>query len=163
MPFEDRSVNQDNVIQHFIGPLWSRLISLVEPLQAVAQLAARLYVGQVFFLSGLTKLRDWDITLSLFEDEYKVPLLSPSLAAWMGTGGELVLPVLLVLGLFGRFGALGLFVMNIVAVISLAEIPEPALNQHIFWGSLLAGLVLWGPGPLSADRLLGLEPPRRAG
>lgn len=120
-------------------------------LQPLAQLAARWHVAQVFFLSGLTKIRDWDTTLALFQDEYHVPLLPPQLAALMGTGGELVLPVLLLLGLGGRFAALGLSVMNVVAVLSLPEMPEPALNLHIFWGSLLLGLLLWGPGRLSLD------------
>lgn len=119
--------------------------------QALAQLAARWHVAQVFFLSGLTKLRDWDTTLALFQDEYRVPLLPPPLAAVLGTGGELLLPVLLLLGLGGRFAALGLSVVNVVAVLSLAELPEPALNLHIFWGSLLLGLLLWGPGRLSLD------------
>ena len=98
-------------------------------LQPVAALLDRLYVDQVFFLSGLTKIRDWDITLSLFMDEYKVPLLPPALAAMMGTAGELVLPVLLVLGLGGRFAAVGLSVVNVVAVVSLAEIAPAALQQ----------------------------------
>lgn len=123
-------------------------------LQPVAALLARLYVAQVFFLSGLTKIRDWDITLALFMDEYKVPLLPPALAAVMGTAGELVLPVLLVLGLGGRFAALGLSVVNVVAVLSLAEIAPAALQQHVFWGALLAGLAIYGPGRFSADYVL---------
>ena len=129
-----------------------RLRRGLESLQPAAQLAARLYVAQAFFASGLTKLRDWDITLALFQDEYHVPLLPPELAAWMGTGGELVLPVLLVLGLFGRCAALGLSVVNVVAVLSLEEIAPAALQQHVFWGSLLAALVLWGPGRWSLDQ-----------
>jgi putative oxidoreductase len=128
--------------------------ALLNALQPLAALAARLYVAQVFFLSGLTKLRDWGTTVALFTDEYKVPLLSPQLAAFMGTAGELVLPVLLVLGLGGRFAALGLFVVNAVAVIALADIPPAALQQHILWGALLAGLAVYGPGAWSLDRLL---------
>lgn len=128
-----------------------RAIAGLEALQPLALLAARLYVAQVFFLAGLSKLRDWDITLALFADEYRVPWLSTELAAWLGTGGEVVLPVLLALGLFGRLAALGLFVVNAVAVISLAEIGPAALQQHQFWGSLLLGLLLWGPGRWSVD------------
>jgi putative oxidoreductase len=123
-------------------------------LQPVAALLARLYVAQVFFLSGLTKIRDWDITLALFMDEYKVPLLPPAMAAVMGTAGELVLPVLLVLGLGGRFAALGLSVVNVVAVLSLAEIAPAALQQHVFWGALLAGIAIYGPGRFSVDHWL---------
>ena len=131
---------------------WSLLTRALDALQPLAALLARLYVAQVFFLSGLTKLRDWGTTVALFTDEYKVPLLSPPLAAAMGTLGELALPVLLVVGLGGRFSALGLFVVNAVAVISLSEIAPAALQQHVFWGSLLAGLAIYGLGPWSLDR-----------
>ncbi|MEP6791065.1 MAG: DoxX family protein [Ramlibacter sp.] len=134
--------------------LWNRLVVALEALQPAAALAARIYVGQVFFMSGLTKIRSWETTVALFTDEYKVPLLPPELAAVMGTTGELLLPVLLVLGLGGRFAALGLFVVNAVAVISLSEIAPAALQGHIFWGSLLAGLAIYGPGPWSLERLV---------
>ncbi len=131
-----------------------RIVGVLEALQPLAQLAARLYVGQAFFLSGLTKIRDWDTTLALFMDEYHVPLLPSGVAAVMGTAGELGLPVLLVLGLAGRFAAAGLSFVNVVAVLSLAEIAPAALQQHEFWGSLLLGLLLWGPGRWSADAWL---------
>ena len=127
---------------------------LMNTLQTPAALLARLFVAQVFFASGLTKLRDWDITLALFMDEYKVPLLSPQIAAWLGTAGELGLPVLLVVGLGGRFAALGLSVVNAVAVVSLAEIAPAALQQHFTWGVLLAGLAIYGGGRWSLDALL---------
>jgi putative oxidoreductase len=149
------------------SPLWQRLlgawrllVAALDSLQPLAALAARVYVGQAFFLSGLTKLRDWETTLALFTDEYHVPLLPSALAAVMGTAGELVLPVLLVLGLGGRFAALGLFVVNAVAVVSLQEIAPAAFQQHLFWGSLLAGIAIFGPGAWSLERLVG---PRLAG
>ena len=137
--------------------LWAlaeRAIRAVEWLQPAAQLLARWYVAGVFFRSGLTKLRDWETTIALFTDEYHVPLLSPGVAAILGTGAELLLPALLLLGLGGRFAAAGLFVLNIVAVISVADMPEAALQGHVFWGSLLAALVLWGPGRWSLDAFL---------
>jgi putative oxidoreductase len=134
--------------------VWDLLVAGLESLQPVAQLAARVYVGHAFFASGLTKIRDWDTTLLLFTEDYQVPLLPPELAAYMGTAGELVLPVLLVLGLGGRFAALGLSVVNLMAVLSLSDIPPAALQQHVFWGSLLLALALWGPGKLSLDRLI---------
>ena len=132
--------------------LWGGLTRLLDMLQPLAALLARLYMAQVFFLSGLTKIRDWGTTVALFTDEYKVPMLSPAAAAAMGTTGELLLPVLLVLGLGGRFSPLGLFVVNAVAVISLSEIAPAALQQHLFWGSLLAALSIYGLGPWSVDR-----------
>ncbi len=140
-----------------LARLWAlgeRAIGGLDALRPLAQLAARIYVGSVFFRSGLTKLRDWDSTLALFMDEYHVPLLNPTVAAFMGTGAELALPVLLVAGLFGRFAAAGLSVLNVVAVLSLMDVPDAALQGHVFWGSLLAALLLWGPGALSLDFFL---------
>lgn len=138
-----------------LARLWSageRAIAALERLQPAAQLAARLYVASVFFRSGLTKVRDFDTTIALFTDEYHVPLLDPTVAAVAGTTGELVLPVLLALGLAGRLAAAGLSVVNLVAVLSLMEIAEAALQGHVFWGSLLAALLIWGPGRWSLDR-----------
>jgi putative oxidoreductase len=133
--------------------LWSAVTQALNATQPLAALAARVYLAQVFFLSGLTKIRDWETTLLLFTEEYKVPLLSPQLAAISGTAGELVLPVLLLIGLAGRFSALGLSVVNVVAVVSLAEIAPAALQQHITWGVLLAALAVYGVGKWSVDCL----------
>ncbi len=131
--------------------LFHALNATLDALQPAATLLARGYVAEAFFKSGLTKLRDWETTLALFHDEYAVPLLAPDVAAVMGTGGELVLPVLVILGLGGRIGALGLSVMNGVAVLSLAEIAPAALQQHITWGVVLAGLALFGSGRWALD------------
>lgn len=138
-----------------LAKLWSlseQGIAGLNALQPAAQLLARLYIAQVFFQSGLTKIRDFDTTIALFMDEYHVPLLNPTVAAYMGTAAELCLPVLLVLGLGGRFAAAGLFVLNAVAVLSLMDVAPAAFQQHMFWGSLLAALLLWGPGKWSVDR-----------
>lgn len=104
-----------------------------------------------FFRSGLTKIADWGTTLALFRDEYMVPLLPPDLAAYAGTFGELFFPVLLITGLCGRLSALSLFMVNVMAVLSLSDVAPAALQQHQFWGALLLGLVLWGPGKWSLD------------
>ena len=137
-----------------VSRAWLWLARPMNALQPLLALLGRLYVAQAFFLSGLTKLRDWDTTLDLFADEYHVPLLSPTVAAYLGTGGELVLPVLLVLGLGGRVAALGLLFVNGVAVLSLTDIAPAALQQHISWGIVLAVLAVWGSGPVALDRWL---------
>jgi putative oxidoreductase len=129
-------------------------VRALNTLQPVAALGARLYVANVFFTSGLTKLRDWNITLALFMDEYKVPFLAHDVAAVLGTGGELVLPVLLALGLGSRFAAIGLSVVNVVAVLALADIAPAALQQHQFWGALFAGLAVFGPGRFALDHFV---------
>lgn len=146
-------MNSSLFFKQALLPRAQRAIAGLEALQPLALLAARLFVAQAFWRSGMTKLRDWETTLALFANEYQVPLLPPELAAVLGTGGELLLPLLLAAGLFGRFAAAGLSVINAVAVLSLAEIALAALQQHQFWGSLLIGLLLWGPGRWSLDAL----------
>lgn len=126
-------------------------ISLLEP---VALLAARFYVGWAFFASGLTKLRDWDSTLMLFEYEYQVPALSYELAAYLGTASEIILPLLLMAGLASRFSALGLFFVNIVAVISLEDIAPAAYAEHVLWGVLLLQVVIFNGGRFALDRIV---------
>jgi len=120
----------------------------------VADLCVRLWVAMVFFKSGLTKIQSWDTTVLLFTHEYHVPLLSPELAAVLGTATELVAPVFLALGLGGRIAAAVLFVFNVVAVLAYPELEGPGLQQHYVWGILLAVTLLHGPGALSLDRLL---------
>ncbi|WP_260602585.1 DoxX family protein [Variovorax sp. MHTC-1] len=124
-------------------------------LAPLADLAVRLFVAAVFFKSGLTKIATWSSTLALFENEYAVPLLPPEIAAWLGTGVELVFPVLLAIGLGSRFSALVLFVFNIVAVISYPDLGAVGLRDHQTWGLLLLVSLLHGPGRLSLDHLIG--------
>lgn len=134
--------------------LIERVLGGLEAGGHVLDLAIRLYVANVFFRSGLLKIGNWDGTLYLFENEYKVPLLAPVAAAWLGTFAELFFPVFLAVGLATRFAALALFAFNIVAVISfwhvLGQNPA-ALNSHLYWGVLLAVTLLHGPGKLSFD------------
>ena len=132
-----------------------RVIVLVEDwLTPTFDLAIRLYVANVFFKSGLTKIQDWSSTVALFQYEYQVPVLPPELAALMGTAGELGLPVLLALGLAGRFGAAGLSVMNVVAVVAYADISDLGRQDHVLWGALLLVTLLHGPGRWSLDHWL---------
>ena len=65
---------------------------------SLVQLFMRIAVGSVFFNAGLLKYRSWEVTLLLFRDEYKVPLLNPALAARMATFNELTFSTLLFLG-----------------------------------------------------------------
>lgn len=134
-----------------LGHVVQPVVKGLEALAPLLDLGIRLYVANVFFKSGLTKLQSWDTTLALFEHEYHVPLLSPELAATLGTATELGFPVLLALGLAGRFSALALFALNIVAVVSYPDLNEAGLKDHLYWGILLAVTALHGPGKLSLD------------
>jgi putative oxidoreductase len=135
--------------------LYCKSAGLIDKLQPLLLLGFRLYVARVFFLSGLTKIHDWSITLALFTDEYHVPLLPPAVAATMGAATELSMPILLALGLGTRFGAFVLFFFNIIAVISYPALPDIAIKDHILWGTMILVLLLCGPGKISLDHLLG--------
>ena len=131
-----------------------RLIGWLHGAAHVLDLGIRLYVAEVFFRSGLVKIRNWDGTLYLFANEYRVPLLPPELAAWLGTFGELFFPPLLALGLAARFAALSLSVVNVVAVIAFWHVlsgNQAALMSHLYWGLLLLVTLCHGPGKIALD------------
>lgn len=126
----------------------------LEFLQPLLDLGIRLYVANIFWKSGLSKLASFDTTVALFTDEYKVPLLTPELAAVSAIFVELVFPVLLAIGLSGRLAAGILFVFNIIAVISYPDLNEVGVKEHFYWGILLLVPLLHGPGRLSIDHYL---------
>ncbi|KPC50414.1 DoxX family protein [Amantichitinum ursilacus] len=131
--------------------LYARFELCCTALQPAFALGVRLYLARVFWLSGLTKLRSWDSTLYLFTSEYHVPLLPPAVAAVMGAGGELLLPLLLLTGWAGRFGATGLLILNCVAVISYPGLEPIQIKDHVLWGILLVYLMVHGMGAWSVD------------
>jgi len=118
---------------------------------AVLALPLRLAVATVFWNSAIAKLANWDTALSLFADEYKVPLLPPEVAAYMAATIELTTPVLLVLGLLTRPAAFVLLAMT--AVIEMFVYPQ-AWPTHIQWAAMLLILLTRGAGAFSIDYLL---------
>jgi putative oxidoreductase len=118
---------------------------------ALLALPLRIAMATVFWNSAMTKLADWNATLSLFANEYQVPLLPPRIAADIALAIELVTPPLLVMGLLTRAAAL--VQLGMTAVIEIFVYPE-AWPTHIQWAAMLLILLCRGPGALSLDRLL---------
>jgi len=118
---------------------------------AIIELTMRIGVGAVFFKSGMLKYNSWEFAIKLFEDEYKVPLLSPTVAAWLAMVNELTFPVLLFVGLATRLATLPLLGMTFV--IQVFVYPQ-AWTEHLLWASLLVYLLTRGPGALSLDHLI---------
>jgi putative oxidoreductase len=131
--------------------LVSKANALLTQLTPLGDLILRCWVAFAFFVSGLTKIQNWNSTVYLFNEEYHVPLLPPEVAAYFGTGTELCFPVLLAFGLFGRLAAAVLIIFNIAAVISYPDLGAAGLEQHAVWGIMLLVCVLHGPGKWSAD------------
>ena len=118
---------------------------------ALLAIPLRLAVATVFWNSAMAHLASWDTTLALFADEYKVPILSPDLAAYMAVSIEVSTPILLVLGLLTRPASLVL--LGMVTFIEVFVYPQ-AWPTHIQWAAMLLVLLARGPGKLSLDWLV---------
>jgi putative oxidoreductase len=129
-----------------------RLVGLLDrvPYMLLA-LPLRVGAAAVFWNSAMAKLANWDTTIELFTDEYKVPLLPPELAANLALSIEVTTPVLLVLGLLTRAAALVLLGMTAVIEIFVYPLAWPT---HIQWAAMLLVLLCRGAGKLSLDHVV---------
>ena len=118
---------------------------------SIIQLAGRIGVGATFFKAGLLKYQSWEFTVRLFQEEYRVPLLDPAVAARIAMVQELSIPILLFLGLATRAATLPL--LGMIAVIQTFVYPN-AYNEHLVWGAILVLLLTRGPGVFSVDYLI---------
>lgn len=92
-------------------------------------------------------------TITLFANEYDLPILPPAVAAWMATLAEFVLPLLLVVGLASRLSAMALLAMTLV--IQFLVYPEAWWGTHALWIVMAGYLAVYGPGRASLDHLVG--------
>ncbi|MBV1705154.1 MAG: DoxX family protein [Hyphomicrobiales bacterium] len=123
-------------------------------------LVCRIGLAQVFWSSAQAHLANWDATLTLFAEEYRVPLLPPEFAANLAVLVEQVAPPLLVLGLATRMTATGL--LGMTAVIEVFVYPQ-AWPTHIQWFAMILVLLRGGPGLVSLDAAIRrFFAPRRA-
>lgn len=150
-------------------PMVSAIAALIRLLERIPHsllaVLARFSIAAVFWKSGQTKVQgfavdvisgtyQWgwpslsDSAVTLFRDEYRVPLLNPSVAAHMAAFAEHVFPVFLLLGLGTRFAALALLGMTLV--IQSFVYPD-AYPTHGTWATVLLFLMTTGPGRLSLD------------
>ncbi len=133
-----------------------QVFNLLDKTQPSFWLLIRVWIAYIFFMSGLTKIEDFEVTLFLFENEYAVPFISPYFAALSATFFELVCPVALVLGIAVRFAVLPLLVMTAVIQFSYQE-----HIQHYYWAIFLIGLLVHGAGKWSMDYFLQCSKQRK--
>lgn len=136
--------------------------------QSLIALLGRFAMAAVFWKSGQTKVEGlsidlidgtfhlgWprltDSAIYLFREEYRLPFLSPELAASMAAVAEHLFPILLLVGLGTRFSALAL--LGMTAVIQTLVYPD-AYPTHATWAAVLLYLIAVGPGRLSVDHWL---------
>lgn len=138
---------------------WAAVSDRLEALMShnLIALAARFGLGGIFFYSGRTKVTGFltvnDNAYTLFEEDYKLPLLSPELGAHLAAYAEHLFPLLLALGLATRLSALGLLAMTVV----IQFVYPSAWPTHLTWAVGLLYLAGRGGGTLSLDRLFGIR------
>ncbi|WP_165837512.1 DoxX family protein [Zavarzinia aquatilis] len=141
----------------FAGRL-RRLAALAEPFGLVG---LRLGIGLVFWKSASTRFDGFglsDQAIFLFQEIYRVPVLPPEVAAYLGTAAEAGGAWLLFLGLFTRLGALAL--LGVTAMIQfVVPFTGDGVNfnpvELFLWGGALVTLLARGGGPLSVDGIAG--------
>jgi putative oxidoreductase len=138
----------------------SRLVQAVA-LPSLVQLVMRLALAVPFWRSGILKwdgfLKLSDTAVTLFSDEFMLHLPggpyhfpAPAVMAFLSGCGEIMFPVLLVLGLGTRFAALGLLFMTLIVELTVPD----GWPIHLTWAAMALGIMAWGPGRISADHLV---------
>ncbi len=121
-------------------------------------LVARIAIAAIFLQSGRTKVEGFltvtPSAVELFREEYKLPILSPEVAAHLAAWAEHLFPALLIVGLLSRPSALALLAMTAVIEIFVYPLAWPT---HLAWAGLLLVVIARGAGPVSLDRALGLR------
>src|SRR3954454_14997856 len=128
---------------------------------SVVQLLLRIAIAVPFWRSGILKwsgfLKLSDTTTTLFSDEFMLHLPGgpyhyplPTVMAFLSGSGEILFPILLVLGLGTRFASLGLLFMTAVVELTVPD----GWPIHITWAAMALGLMAYGPGQASLDQLL---------
>lgn len=145
------------------GVLVDRANGLVQTIAtpSMVQLVLRLALAVPFWRSGILKwagfLKLSDVAVSLFTDEFMLHLPGgpyhypiPTTMAFLSGSGEIMFPVLLVLGLGTRFAALGLLFMTAIVELTVPD----GWPVHITWAAMALAIMAYGPGRVSLDHLL---------
>jgi NADH dehydrogenase/putative oxidoreductase len=112
-------------------------------------LALRLWLAQMFFVSAVVKLANWDNALRLSAQEYPVSWLDPVTAAYLGVTIELLGAILLAAGLATRLAALTMLALALVVHFNYL-----ALDLNLLQAVLFGWFVVRGAGALSLDHAL---------
>jgi putative oxidoreductase len=143
------------LIEHAVGIIrWIAQPSLV-------QFMLRIALAVPFWRSGILKWNGFlqlnDTAIDLFTDEFKLHLPggpydypAPAVMAVLSGCGEIIFPVLLVLGLGTRFAAAGLLFMTCIVELTVPD----GWPIHITWAVMALAIMAWGPGRLSIDNIL---------
>lgn len=144
-----------NGLIRLIGQVTGQVIACLEAVPySFLALCARIFPAAVFWMSGETKVEGWHLkpsTITLFREDYHLPLVDPVIAAHASAVAEHLFPILLVFGLASRFAAASLLFMT--AVIEIFVYPD-AWPTHGVWATCFLIVILRGPGVVSLDHVI---------
>lgn len=143
-------------IIHLVERADALIRTIAQP--SLVQLVLRVALAVPFWRSGILKwdgfLQINDTAVTLFTDEFMLhlpggpyPFPAPAVVAFLSGSGEIVFPILLVLGLATRFAAFGLLVMTAVVELTVPD----GWPVHLTWAAMALGIMAWGPGRFSSD------------
>jgi NADH dehydrogenase/putative oxidoreductase len=115
----------------------------------VVDLLVRLWIAQMFFVSAVVKLANWQNALLLSANEYPVSWMSPVTAAYVGVAIEFFGAVLLAAGLATRVAAAAMLCLALVVHLNYL-----ALDLNLLQMALLGWFVVRGAGTFSLDHAL---------
>jgi putative oxidoreductase len=142
------------VATSFAGAIRRMIGALDRIPYSLVAFAARIFPAALFWQSGQTKAAGWHLkpsAVALFQEEYRLPLVDPTIAAYVAAFAEHLFPILLVVGLATRAAALALLFMT--AVIEIFVYPD-AWPTHGVWATCFLVIIARGPGALSFDHLI---------
>ncbi|MDK9705264.1 MAG: DoxX family protein [Sulfuritalea sp.] len=155
------------------GPLRTLTSLFARIPDSLISLIGRFSIAAVFWKSGQTKVQGFamdivsgefqfgmpqlsDSVVALFRDEYRLPFISPELAAPLAAFAEHLFPLLILLGLATRISAVALLVMTMT--IQFLVYPD-AYPTHGVWATVLLFLIAKGAGTFSLDHLIARRRP----
>jgi len=146
-----------------LGLLVDKANQLVQTIAApsLVQLVLRVALSVPFWRSGMLKwggfLRLNDTAVTLFSDEFMLHLPggpyhfpAPAVMAFLSGCGEIMFPILLVLGLGTRFAGLGLLFMTVIVELTVPD----GWPIHLTWAAMALALMAYGAGNISLDHLI---------
>ena len=127
---------------------------------SLTQFILRIALATPFWRSGVRKwdgfLQLNDTATYLFAHELKLHLPggpydfpAPSITAFLSGSGEIIFPILLLIGFATRFAALGLLAMTIIIQLTVPT----GWPVHITWAAMAMAIMAWGPGKISIDQI----------
>jgi NADH dehydrogenase/putative oxidoreductase len=132
------------------GVVWiNRTLRIINGTAPVVDLAIRLWLAQLFWVSGVVGVLDWRAALSQTPWLAAALSMHPYQLAIALTALRLALSPLLLVGLATRLAATPIFLLSLAAYRA-----NPGQDAPLLWALLGGWYLLVGPGPISFDHVI---------